>query len=127
MPDLFREIIPSILQTKKSVIKDEIDLKDYKPFMVNRALSYHMDCVLYANEMNMHAAIPKNWQFDFYREGIVKKKRFSKWHKRDQNSDQIALVIREYGYSAQKAAQALELLTEKQIKELQEKYKTGGR
>jgi hypothetical protein len=35
--------------------------------------------------------------------------------------------MREYGYSAQKAAQALELLTEKQIKELQEKYKTGGR
>jgi len=47
--DLFKDIIPSILQTKKCVINDEIDQKDYVPFVVNRALSYHMDCILYAN------------------------------------------------------------------------------
>ena len=28
MPDLFKEIIPSILQTKKSVINDDIDAKE---------------------------------------------------------------------------------------------------
>ena len=54
MPDLFIEIIPSILQTKKSVVNDDIDAKDYVPFMVNRSLSYHMDCILYANEMNLY-------------------------------------------------------------------------
>ena len=34
MPDLFKEILPSILQTKKSVFRDELDFKEYKPFIV---------------------------------------------------------------------------------------------
>lgn len=124
----FFDFLNAINDTKKDLIKEDPHTeKDYVPFMINRGLSYFPDTIMFANEMNTHASIPKNWQFDFYLNGIVKKKRFSKWHKRDQNSDQLALVMREYGYSAQKAAQALELLTEKQIKELQEKYKTGGR
>jgi len=124
----FFDFLNAINDTKKDLIKEDPHTeKDYVPFMINRGLSYFPDTIMFANEMNAHASIPKNWQFDFYLNGIVKKKRFSKWHKRDQNSDQLALVMREYGYSAQKAAQALELLTEKQIKELQEKYKTGGR
>ena len=54
LPDLFKEVVPSILQTKKNVFSDEHEYKDYKAFMVNRALSFHMDCVLYANEMNLY-------------------------------------------------------------------------
>jgi len=124
----FFDFLNAINETKKDLIKeDPHSEKDYVPFMINRGLSYFPDTIMFANEMNNHASIPKNWQFDFYRIGVVKKKRFSKWHKRDQDSDQIALIMKEYGYSAQKAAQALELLNDKQIKELQEKYKTGGR
>ena len=37
MPELFKDIIPSILQTKKNVFVDEMDYRDYKPFIVNRA------------------------------------------------------------------------------------------
>ena len=48
MPDLFKEIIPSILQTKENVFGE--DYSDYVPYVVNKALSYHVDCVLYANE-----------------------------------------------------------------------------
>jgi NACalpha-BTF3-like transcription factor len=124
----FFDFLNAINDTKKDLIKEDPHTeKDYVPFMINRGLSYFPDTIMFANEMNTHASIPKNWQFDFYRTGIVKKKRFSKWHKRDQNSDDIQLVMREYGYSAQKAMQALELISDKQIKELQEKYKTGGR
>ena len=65
MPDLFKEIVPSILQTKKSVIHDDIDLKDYVPFVINRALSYHMDCILYANEINMNSYIDKDMQYHY--------------------------------------------------------------
>ena len=65
MPDLFKEIIPSILQNKKSVIHDEIDLKDYTPFVVNRALSYHLDCVLYVNELNRLPGIDKDMQYSY--------------------------------------------------------------
>ena len=61
MPDLFKEIVPSILQTKKNVFDG--DYKDYKAFMVNRALSYHMDCVLYANEMNLRPGLDSDMQY----------------------------------------------------------------
>ena len=51
MADLFKQVIPSILKTKKNVLLDEVDTKEYKKqaFTVNRALSYHVDCILYAN------------------------------------------------------------------------------
>ena len=124
----FFDFLNAINDTKKDLIReDPLTEKDYIPFMINRGLSYFPDTILYANEMNQHASVPKQWQFDFYRIGIAKKKRFSKWHKRDQNSEELELVMREYGYSSQKAMQALEILTEDQIKELKEKYKTGGR
>ena len=51
MPDLFKEIVPSILQTKKNVFEDDPDLKDYNPFIINRALSFHPDCIPYVEEM----------------------------------------------------------------------------
>lgn len=124
----FFDFLNSINDNKKDLIReDPLTEKDYIPFMVNRGLSYFSDTILYANEMNQFASIPKQWQFDFYRIGIPKKKRFSKWHKRDQNSEDLEIVIKEYGYSSQKALQALELLSEDQIKQLKEKYKTGGR
>lgn len=62
MADLFKDIIPAILQTKKEVLVDE---KDYVPFIVNRALSYHYDCVMFANEMNKYPSLGKKPQFDF--------------------------------------------------------------
>ena len=54
MSDLFKDIIPSVLQTKKDVLEDE---KDYNAFVVNKALSFHFDCVLQVNSMNMLPAL----------------------------------------------------------------------
>ena len=82
MPDLFKEIIPSILQTKKSVINDDIDLKDYTHFVVNRALSYHIDCVLYANEMNLYPELEKDLQYQYLLNTIrPMKRKFQPWQK----------------------------------------------
>lgn len=124
----FFDFLNAINDTKKDLIReDPLTEKDYVPFMVNRGLSYFPDTILFANEMNSSAHIPKQWQFDFYRIGITKRKRFAKWHKRDQNSDDIQLIMREYDYSHQKALQIIDLLNETQLKELREKYSNGGR
>lgn len=128
MTTSFFDFLNAINDTKVDLIKEDPQSeKDYIPFMVNRGLSYFADTVMFANEMNSYSSINKNWQFDFYRIGIPKKKRFSKWHKKDQASDEIKIVMKEYGYSSEKAARALELLTEEQVKTLKEKYKIGGR
>ena len=124
----FFDYLNAINTTKKDLMKDDpLSEKDYVPFMVNRCLSYFPDTILYANEMNKYASIPKDWQFAFYLNGIKPKKRFSKWSKKDQNSDDITLIMKVYGYSASRAAEALEILTESQLSDIRSAYKVGGR
>ena len=126
MPDLFKEIIPSILQTKKSVINDDIDIKDYTPFVVNRALSYHIDCVLYANEMNLHPELEKDLQYQYLLNTIrPMKRKFQPWQKSEVNKD-IECVKTYFGYSNQKAKEALRILNDEQIAEIKRKTDKGG-
>ena len=126
MPDLFKEIIPSILQTKKSVIHDEMDAKDYTPFVVNRALSYHVDCILYVNEMNLHPQIEKDMQYQYLLNNIRPMKRaYQPWQKSNRDVD-IESVKTYFGYSNQKAKDALRILTDDQIAEIKIKTIKGG-
>lgn len=124
----FFDFLNSINDTKKDLLKDDPHSeKDYVPFMVNRGLSYFPDTILYANEMNMQAGIPKKWQYEFYLNGIKKKRRFSKWHKKEASGEDLKLVIKEYGYSAKRAQEVLTILTEDQVKELRAKHSVGGK
>lgn len=124
----FFDFLNSINDNKKDLIKeDPLCEKDYVPFMVNRGLSYFADTVMYANEMNMHAAVEKKWQFHFYLHGVKRKKRFSKWAKKDSSTEDINLIMKEYNYSSKRAQEALTLLTDEQLAELRSKYDTGGK
>ena len=126
MPDLFKEIVPSILQTKKSVINDDIDQKDYVPFVVNRALSYHMDCILFANEMNKHASLDKDMQYHYYLNTVrPMKRKFQPWQKSTQDKN-IECVKSAFGYSNNKAKDALKILTDEQIAEIIKITDKGG-
>ena len=118
MPDLFKDIIPSILQTKKNVLQDEIDVKDYTPFVVNRALSYHMDCILYANEMNLYPEMDKDLQYQYLLNTIrPMKRKFQPWQKASDDKD-LECVKEYFGYSNQKAKEALRILNDEQIAEI---------
>jgi hypothetical protein len=120
------EFSNQILQGKKQLIVDESTENEYVPFMVNRALSYHKDCVLYANEMNRRHQLDKKLQNDFLLNTIRAKKRpFNKWIKPEKSED-IACIKSFYGFSDAKARDALRLLTDKQIQELKEKADKGG-
>ena len=126
MPDLFKEILPSILQTKKSVFRDEIDYREYKPFIVNRALSYHMDCVLYVNEMNIHCSVDPDIQYQYLLNTIRSMKRkFQPWQKSEVDKD-IECVKEYFGYSNEKAKEALRILTTEQIEEIKNIVEKGG-
>lgn len=126
MPNLFKEIIPSILQTKKCVINDDIDAKDYTPFVVNRALSYHIDCILYANEMNINNMLDKDMQYQYLLHTIRgMKRKFQPWQKADEDKD-IECIKLFFGYSDQKAKDALRILTKEQVNHIKEKTDIGG-
>ena len=126
MPDLFKEIVPSILQTKKSVFQDNYDYKDYKPFVVNRALSYHMDCVGYVNEMNVHSGLDSDMQYQYLLNTIrPMKRKFQPWQKSEVDRD-IESVKLYFGFSNAKAKEALRILNDEQIAEIKAKTNKGG-
>jgi len=126
MADLFKEIVPSILQTKKSVLITDEDIKKYDAFIVNRALSYHSDCIHYANIMNQYAFIDNDMQYNFYLHSIRSMKRkFQPWQKLEKNDD-LQAVKTYFGYSNEKAKQALRILSKQQIDSIKKLVDTGG-
>jgi hypothetical protein len=122
MPDLFKEIIPSITQTKQNVFEDG-DLKDYNAFMVNRALSLHMDCILQAAEMNRLHDLPKDMQYAYLMVKVRPRKRpFVPWSKKD-NSMEVKAISWFFDYNDSKSLVALGILTEEQITNIMAQYK----
>ena len=120
------DYVNSILQNKKNLIVDELTEKDYSPFLVNRTLSYHKDCIMYANEMNRRHLADKKLQYDFLLNTIRSQKRpFAKWVK-SEKSDDLECIKQVFGLSDQKAREAKRLLSNEQIQQLKEQTDTGG-
>jgi len=120
------DYLNSINWTKKNIMKDDIDEKAYNPFLVNRTLSYFQDTIAYANIMNQYHHLDNRLQYEFYINIIRQRKRFSKWIK-PETSEDIEVIMEYYGYSNEKARQALPLLSSQQLQQLRQKVDKGGR
>lgn len=120
------DYVNAILQTKKQIIIDEITEKGYTPFLTNRALSQHKDCVLFANEMNRRHTLDKKMQNDFLLNTVRSMKRpFAKWAKSEKNDD-LECIKLVFGLSDSKAQDALRLLSKEQIQQIKEQTQKGG-
>jgi len=107
---MLSEILNSINVSKKNLMESgELEEKDYLPFVINKCLSYFPDTIFYANQMNRYPLLDKKIQYDYYLNGIIKRKRFSKWIKPEENAD-IEIIKEIYGYSDQKAREVIDLL-----------------
>tara|TARA_X000000368_G_scaffold334658_1_gene272121 strand:- start:1026 stop:1400 length:375 start_codon:yes stop_codon:yes gene_type:complete len=109
----------------KENILDEDPREKYPAFVVNKCLSGSLDSVLFANEMNKSHFLDPKLQYDFLLNSLRKKKRFAPWLKKGKIED-IDAVKKYYGYSNEKAQQALRILTKDQIKYIKGKLNTGG-
>jgi len=120
------DYLNSINLTKTDIMKNDIAEKAYNSFMINRGLSYFNDTVLMANEMNLYSHLDKKLQYHFLINIVRKRKRFSKWAKPETESD-IEAVKEYYGYSNEKAKEALTLLSPENISIIKKKVSKGGR
>ena len=121
-----KDWLNSINQNKKNLIDEEPSIeKEYLPYIVNRCLSGSIDCVMLCNEMNMNHNLEKKLQYDFLINTVRPKKRFSPWLKKEKIKD-IESVKSYYGYSNEKAEQALKILTKEQINFIRDKLDVGG-
>ena len=121
-----KDWLNSINFNKENLIEEDSTLiKEYPPFIVNKCLSGHLDCVLFANEMNKYHFLDKDMQYNFYLNILRKKKRFSPWLRKEKVSD-IEYVKQYYGYSNEKASQVLKILSDEQIEFIKQRLDTGG-
>ena len=121
-----KEWLKSINLSKKNLIDEDPSLeKEYLPYIINRIYSGHLDAILFANEMNQYHFLPKKMQYDFFLNTLRTKKRFSPWLRKDTIKD-IDHVKRYYGYSNEKAKQALRILSKEQLAFIKSKFETGG-
>jgi hypothetical protein len=123
-----KDYLNSINQTKENLIDSE-DAgweKNYPPYVINKCMSQHIDTVMYANEMNQWGQLPTKLQYDFFINTVRPRKRFSPWAKKEKMND-LEIVKQYYGYSNEKARQALSILTPDQLSFIKSKLDKGGK
>ena len=120
-----KDWLNSINFTKENLAEDPQEIKSYPPYIINRCLSGHLDCILFVNEMNKNHQLSKDMQYSFYLNSLRKKKRFSPWLRKDKVTD-LECIKKYYGYSNEKASQALKILTNEQINFIKKRLDIGG-
>ena len=123
------DFVTSINSTKKNLMKgtenDKLAEKTYNAFITNKALSYFQDTIQLSNMMNVNHGLDNKLQYSFLINIVRPSKRFSKWVKKDKDSD-LELVMTYYGYNRQKAKAAIKLLSPDQMKTIKNKLDKGG-
>ena len=119
------EIMSAIGYTKDTAdYPEEIVEEVYNHFIINRSLSYHADCLVYANEMNQRHQ-SDNWlQYHFYLKIVRPRKSIAKSEKANKVDD-LDTVKLAYEYNNKKALQVIDLLSDEQINELKKDRKGG--
>lgn len=121
-----KDFLNSINHDKKPLLdSDEGAVKFYPAFVVNKCLSYFSDTLFHANEVNCHPWLDAKTQFDFYRFSVRKKKRYSEWLKKE-TEENIAIIKQVYGYTDAKAAEVLNILSQKDLEILKSHLCKGG-
>lgn len=122
---LFTETLKSILNNKKEVNFQDHN-KEYPAWNVNKVLSNYSDCILYTNQMNINFHLDKKLQYQYLLNTVRSMKRpFNKAAKSMIDKDLVC--VKEYfGYSNEKAKEALRILTDEQIAFIKEQQDRGG-
>ena len=119
------DYLKAINETKEDVMLTSEDEHKYSSFIVNRGLSFFIDTIFQANEVNQNFQLDSRLQFDYLLNNIRKKKRYSKWLKPEKLKN-VELVKEYYGFSNEKAKDALRILSEDQLAYIRDKLDKGG-
>ena len=119
------DYLKAINESKEDVMLTSQDEKKYIAFIVNRGLSFFMDTIFQANEVNRNHHLDSRLQFDYLLNSIRQKKRYSKWLK-SEKLDDLDIVKEYYGFGNEKAKNALQVLTEDQLAYIRRKLNQGG-
>ena len=120
------DFLNSINYTKKNILEEDILLeKQYVPFIVNKYLSYFPDTLMHSNQMNKLSFISKKDQYEYFINAIRKRKRYSKWKRKEDNlQKEISLknIMEYFKCSYKRAEEYLNILNNHQIQAINAIY-----
>ena len=124
------DYVNSITHGKNNMMRDtendELAEKGYDPFVTNRSLSYHMDTLAHANEMNRLFVLDKKLQYEFLLNSVRPRKRFGKWVKPSKVA-KVEIVQSYFNYSKRKAEAVVDLLTDDDFENIKKNTFIGGK
>ena len=122
------DYVNSINYSKKNLMEgtdnDELAESGYVPFLTNKTLSYFTDTLFYSNEINQYPHVDNKLQYDYLLNSVRPKKRYAKWVK-NTDGDDLEIVKLYFNYSTNKALQALNVLSPKQLEQITDKVTRG--
>lgn len=119
--------VGAVSHSKDLSILDDASFEGaYNSFIVNKALSYFEDSVLAANMMNERPGLNKDMQFRFLCGALRPRKRFSKWMKSAEVSDDVKDVAEYYQCSQRHAKGLVSLHTPEQMTIIKRRLEKGG-
>jgi hypothetical protein len=119
------DFVKSVSYDKKDIMVDNVEEKAYAPFLINKSLSYHQDSLFFTNEMNCRHGLDHRLQYLFLLNTLRKRQRFSQWSK-PYLSKKLDTIKDYYQISTLKAKEYMEVLSDKEVRELKKRMKTGG-
>ena len=97
--------------------------KEYNAYMMNKAFSNFPDTIFMANEMNKYSYIPDEMQWRFYKNIVLKKKRYSTWFKSIEEKEPIELLAKMFNCSVKEMRKNIHVIPKEKLNEIVEKLR----
>ena len=97
--------------------------KEYNAYMMNKAFSNFPDTIFMANEMNKYSYIPDEMQWRFYKNIVLKKKRYSTWFKSIETKEPIELLAKMFNCSVKEMRKNIHVIPKEKLNEIVEKLR----
>ena len=120
------DFVKSVSYTKKDLMEEGLEEREYKPFLVNKSLSYHQDSIHFVNEMNIRHGSENRLQYLFFLNTLRKRQRFSQWSK-PYVSKKLDVIKEYYQISNKQAKDYMAILSDSDVRNLKKRMKTGGK
>lgn len=121
------DYLNAITQTKDvTVLQDEKFETIYQPFIINKMLAQHRDCVPAMNLMNEHPEIPRVSQFLFLLNTLRARFRKNQKSVKLTDSDDVQAVAEYYDCSCRRARDLVSLHSSDQLAIIYRRLDKGG-
>ena len=110
------DLIDDVSYSKQDLMRQDPDeaSRVYSPYMTNRALSYHADTIMIANDMNVLCHVNPDMHYRALFIAVRPRKRFSKWFK-PEDKERVEALSEWYNINTTRARELLRVLSDEEI------------